>query len=358
MGNRQPIMVSSAMIRLTLPRNLWPERDAFRNLWIEPEKPMIQRESVLHIRTAFGRYRAQWCNTGATRACAIPERLMAYAGRLASWVALCGTLGLTGCVPPTTVEQGSGAGKPVAADLSATAHALPLSAVERLTQAHPQHPVSLLLVHTEASMQLTLNKTRKLTLHSPEDLVLQSKALTRHSTLQDSDWVFVGYGIQVPALGWDSYQGHDLKGKTVIILSGAPPLKDGLTVNSQEALAHPVVRGWGDWHGKLENAHRHGAALALLVHDAQQDGLDEATLKTFQNAIVSAQAGATDPLGPWGWISEKHLQDWLKRAGVPWSRVRQKADASTFEPIELPLRANVQLNNQWTAQDIMVPDQP
>ncbi len=319
---------------------------------------MIQRESVVHIRTAFGRYQGQRCRTGATCASAILGQLLRCAGRLGSCLVLCGTLGLTGCVPPTSVEQGAGAVKPVATDMTSAAHALPLSAVDRLTQVHPQHPVSLLLVHTQASMQLSINKTRKLLLHSPEDLVLQSKALTHHSEVQDSDWVFVGYGIQVPALGWDSYQGHDLQGKTVIILSGAPPLRDGLTVNSQEALAHPVVRGWGDWHGKLENAHRHGAALALLVHDARQDGLDEATLKTFQNAIVSAQVGATDPLGPWGWISEKHLQEWLKRAGVPWSRLRQKADASAFEPIELPLRASVQLNNQWTAQDIMVPDQP
>lgn len=319
---------------------------------------MTQGKLLAHRRTIFGPSSFQKSDTGAAPASSISGRMIWPAGRYAIWSVLCCTLCLAGCVASTPVDHSSGAVQPTAADRAATAHALPLAALDHLTSGHPQHPVSLLLVHTEGSMQLTLNKSRKLTLRSPEDVVLQSKALVRHSELQDSQWVFVGYGVQVPALGWDSYQGHDLQGKTVVILPGAPPLRDGLTVNSQEALSHPVVRGWGDWHGKLENAHRHGAALVFLVQDAQQDGLDEATLKTFQNAIVSAQAGTTDPLGPWGWVSEKRLQDWLKRAGVSWSRLRQKADSSTFEPIELPLRATVQINNQWNAQEILVPDQP
>ncbi len=318
---------------------------------------MTQPATVVHCSGRSGRLQAHWCGTGRWRARSLLQRMLCRAVQYAPWSVVCCSLCLTGCVA-SSGDSGPGALQPASANPSSSAHALPLSALDRLTQAHPQHSLSLLLVHTEASMQLTLNKTRKLTLHSPEDLVLQSKALVRHSVLPDSDWVFVGYGIQVPALGWDSYQGHDLQGKTAIILAGAPPLRDGLTVNSQEALTHPVTRGWGDWRGKLENAHRHGAALALLVHDARQDGLDEATLKTFQNVIVSAQAGASDPLGPWGWITEKQLQDWLKRAGVPWARMRQKADTSTFEPIELPLRASVQINTQWNAQDILVPDQP
>lgn len=286
------------------------------------------------------------------------QRVACCAQLFAPWRIFLCVLYLGGCAAPSSSDHGPGEGDSAAQSNPAAAHALPLSALDRLTQSHPEHPLSLLLVHTEATLQLSLNKSRKLTLHSPDDLVLQSRALVHRTELQDSDWVFVGYGIHVPALGWDSYQGHDMQGKTVIILPGTPPLSDGLTVNSQEALAHPAPRGWGDWHGKLENAHRHGAALVLLVHEARQDGLDEATLKTFQNAIVGANAGTVDALGPWGWIPEKRLQDWLKRAGVHWNGLRQKADASTFEPIDLPLRASVQINNQWNTQEIMIPDHP
>ena len=35
--------------------------------------------------------------------------------------------------------------------------------------------------------------------------------------------VFVGYGIQEPALGHDDFRGHDVRGKVVVFLAGCPP---------------------------------------------------------------------------------------------------------------------------------------
>ena len=38
--------------------------------------------------------------------------------------------------------------------------------------------------------------------------------------------VFVGYGVQAPEFGWDDYKGVDLKGKTMVVLVGDPPVPD------------------------------------------------------------------------------------------------------------------------------------
>src|SRR3546814_1477358 len=41
-------------------------------------------------------------------------------------------------------------------------------------------------------------------------------------TVQNSDMVFVGYGINAPERGWNDYAGVDVTGKTVVILVNDP----------------------------------------------------------------------------------------------------------------------------------------
>ncbi|HJV23284.1 MAG TPA: M20/M25/M40 family metallo-hydrolase [Holophagaceae bacterium] len=43
----------------------------------------------------------------------------------------------------------------------------------------------------------------------------------------EAEAVLVGYGIKAPELGWDDYQGVDLKGKWAVIFSGQPDLPEG-----------------------------------------------------------------------------------------------------------------------------------
>jgi hypothetical protein len=92
-------------------------------------------------------------------------------------------------------------------------------------------PVSLLLFHSTAALQLRI-KGRLFTLKSPEDFILQSHRQEKSLQVPASDWVFVGYGVTVPALGLDNYQNTDVRGKTVVMLSGAPLIPDGTMVSS------------------------------------------------------------------------------------------------------------------------------
>ena len=41
--------------------------------------------------------------------------------------------------------------------------------------------------------------------------------------VDDSDVVFVGYGVVAPEYGWDDYKGLDVRGKTLIMLVNDPP---------------------------------------------------------------------------------------------------------------------------------------
>ena len=59
-----------------------------------------------------------------------------------------------------------------------------------------------------------------------EDTVLWSKKQDRTKiNWQDSELVFVGYGIVAPEYGWNDYEGLDVEGKTVVMLVNDPGLR-------------------------------------------------------------------------------------------------------------------------------------
>ena len=43
--------------------------------------------------------------------------------------------------------------------------------------------------------------------------------------VDNSDIVFVGYGVVAPEYGWDDYKGVDVKGKTILMLVNDPPVR-------------------------------------------------------------------------------------------------------------------------------------
>ena len=61
-----------------------------------------------------------------------------------------------------------------------------------------------------------------LTFNYRADFVANTYRLTEHSGVENSEIVFVGYGINAPELGWNDYEGIDVRGKTVIVLVNDP----------------------------------------------------------------------------------------------------------------------------------------
>jgi hypothetical protein len=55
-------------------------------------------------------------------------------------------------------------------------------------------------------------------------------AVSRHDSsainVTNSEIVFVGYGVVAPEYDWDDYRGVDVRGKTVLIMVGDPPIPD------------------------------------------------------------------------------------------------------------------------------------
>jgi len=74
--------------------------------------------------------------------------------------------------------------------------------------------------------------------------------------------VFVGYGVEAPEYGWDDFKGEDVTGKVLLFLNNDPPVEEnGTALFGGEARTY-----YGRWTYKFEQAARHGAAGAIVIH--------------------------------------------------------------------------------------------
>lgn len=186
------------------------------------------------------------------------------------------------------------------------------------------------------------------TLKNHEDYVLFSQIKKPAVSLEHSDWVFVGYGLTVPALGWDNYRSLDVVGKTVVMLSGAPHINEGAVVDSRTLILHPVARNLGQWQQKIDNAREHGAAMVLIVQDGPKEEWQR--LMTFPNTISAY--GEDSSLLAWAWLPQDRFRNWLGRSGVSWDRLKARAQAPDFRGISLPLQTSLDLENHWREVEV------
>ena len=87
-------------------------------------------------------------------------------------------------------------------------------------------------------------------------------------SVQDSDMIFVGYGIVAPERNWNDYAGIDVNGKTVVILVNDP----GYATQDPNLFNGNAMTYYGRWTYKYEEAARQGAAAALIVHETGPAG--------------------------------------------------------------------------------------
>ena len=118
-------------------------------------------------------------------------------------------------------------------------------------------------IKSEPAVYFTKGDTT-LPLELPGDFV----ALSRRPdgmTIDESDVVFVGYGVRSPEWRWDDYKGADLRGKTLLMLVGDPPVPDrkNPSLLDEKTFKGRAMTYYGRWTYKYEIASAVGAAAAI-----------------------------------------------------------------------------------------------
>ncbi|WP_374943817.1 M28 family peptidase [Sphingomonas sp.] len=98
------------------------------------------------------------------------------------------------------------------------------------------------------------------------DMVAGTYRVVPKVDVKDSDVVFVGYGVTAPEKDWDDYAGVDVRGKTVVMLVNDP---DWQTPGRDGPFEGRAMTWYGRWPYKFENAAKHGAAAAIIIHQTE-----------------------------------------------------------------------------------------
>ncbi|HKY43485.1 MAG TPA: hypothetical protein VJM50_10355, partial [Pyrinomonadaceae bacterium] len=109
---------------------------------------------------------------------------------------------------------------------------------------------------------------KQLNLTFPKDYVAVSRRFVPESKVENSDIVFVGYGVVAPEYGWDDYKGLDVRGKTIVMLINDPqvPSSGDPATLDDKMFKGKAMTYYGRWTYKYEIAAQKGAAAAVIIH--------------------------------------------------------------------------------------------
>ncbi|OLD32268.1 MAG: hypothetical protein AUI19_05550 [Myxococcales bacterium 13_1_40CM_2_68_15] len=158
------------------------------------------------------------------------------------------------------------------------------------------------------------------------DLVLGPSAHKDRESVKDAGLVFAGYGITAPEYGWDDYKDADVRGKVVVLMNFNPPFQG------------PGVRLWyGRWDYKYENAARHGAAGALIIHTTESAGYPWQVVVTSWSTPHQDLPPAPDDkfMEFRGWITESAAIRLMQLTGKDLDELRRSAGSKDFRAVPL-----------------------
>jgi Zn-dependent M28 family amino/carboxypeptidase len=182
-----------------------------------------------------------------------------------------------------------------------------------------------------------------------DDYVAWTKRVVPRASLDASDMVFVGYGVQAPEFQWDDFKGVDVRGKTMVVLVGDPPVPDPGNPGELDpkTFGGKAMTYYGRWTYKYELGARLGAAGVLIVHETEPAGYPFAIVqgKTTEQFDLQTADGNAGRAAVEGWISLEQAKDLFRMAGQDFGSLKAKASTREFRPVPLGVTASVSFDN-------------
>ncbi len=191
--------------------------------------------------------------------------------------------------------------------------------------------------------------SRRQDLRWKDDYVAWTRRIVDRVDLRDSEMVFVGYGVQAPEFDWDDYKGIDLKGKTMVVLVGDPPVPDPARPGALDSATFGgrAMTYYGRWTYKYEMGAKMGAAAVLIVHETEPAAYPFSVVQskvTEQFDLVPPDKNMSRAAVE-GWITLEQAQKLFVSGGKSFEALKQAASTRAFVPVPLGARASVSLSN-------------
>ena len=179
----------------------------------------------------------------------------------------------------------------------------------------------------------------------PDDYVATSARLQEEVKAENTDVVFVGYGVVAPEYGWDDYKDVDVRGKTILMLINDPAIPDPAdpTKLDEKMFKGRAMTYYGRWTYKYEIAAQKGAAAAVIIHETEPAAYPYSVVKTSwakENFEIDAPNKNMDAVQIRSWITLDVAKKLLADSGQDFDALKKAAITKEFRPVTLSAKAN------------------
>jgi Zn-dependent M28 family amino/carboxypeptidase len=210
--------------------------------------------------------------------------------------------------------------------------------------------VPLAGIQSEPRMSFVIGD-KTMDLKYPDNFVASSARLQPEIKIEKSDLVFVGYGVVAPEYGWDDYKNVDVRGKTLLMLIGDPPVPNP---KDRSKLDDKMFKGkamtyYGRWTYKYEIAAQKGAAAAIIIHETEPAAYPWQVVRSSwskENFELDNPNKNMDAVSARSWITLDVAKELFADSGQDFDGLKKSAITKDFRPVTLNAKANIAIKQQ------------
>ncbi|MCF6193503.1 MAG: M28 family metallopeptidase, partial [Kangiellaceae bacterium] len=214
-------------------------------------------------------------------------------------------------------------------------------------------PLASIEVTNKPSLVITASNAEKegssvMHLNYADDQVVWTRRQVDGVSIDASELVFVGYGINAPERGWNDYAGIDVKGKTVVMLVNDP----GYATQDDAVFNGNAMTYYGRWDYKFDEAGRQGASAAIIIHDTKPAAYGWSTVANSWTGpqfdmVREQKAEAGDELVlVEGWITKDKAAKLFEQSGLDLNKMYTAAKTKGFKAVDMDLKVSVSIENK------------
>jgi len=208
--------------------------------------------------------------------------------------------------------------------------------------------VPLAGITSEPRMSFSV-RDKTVDLKYPDGFVASSARLKPEIKIDKSDVIFVGYGVVAPEYGWDDYKDVDVRGKTLLMLIGDPPVPDPKYPAKLDDKMFKAMTYYGRWTYKYEIAAQKGAAASIIIHETEPAAYPWQVVRSSwgkENFEVDNPNKNMDAISVRSWITLEVAKKLFTDCGQDFDALKKSAITKEFRPVNFNAKANVDIKQQ------------
>src|SRR6266699_3495150 len=211
--------------------------------------------------------------------------------------------------------------------------------------------VPLAGIRSDPHMTFVVNGKPPIELKYPDDFVASSARLQPEIKVDNSDLIFVGYGVVAPEYGWYDYKGVDFRSKTILMLINDPAVPDSKDPSTldEKMFKGKAMTYYGRWTYKYEIAAQKGAAAAIIIHETEPAAYPWQVVRSSwakENFELDNPNKNMDAVSARSWITLDVAKKIVADCGQDFDALKKTAVTKDFRPVTLNAKAGIQIKQQ------------